>query len=145
MYHYTECGLDNIYLVNGFEVHQTPFGEAVSVHNIEGLHDAIAQTLMEKVGDLTGSEFKFLRVRMDLSQAALGDIFNVSEQTIRGHERKDKIDAVYSHLMKVVAQEYYKGQSRIMSLIERAKAKHDRSDQDVISFEEVDEGWLKAA
>jgi putative transcriptional regulator len=30
-YHYTECGLDNVYLENGFTVHKTAYGRGVSI------------------------------------------------------------------------------------------------------------------
>ena len=35
MYHYTDGGLRNVWLVNGYEVRQTPFGEGV-VMTLEG-------------------------------------------------------------------------------------------------------------
>ena len=41
-YHYTECGLDYVYLVNGYTWHQTPYGRGVSIEDADGLHDAIA-------------------------------------------------------------------------------------------------------
>ena len=45
-YHYSECGLDNIYLYNGFEFVETPRGRAVNIRDIEGLHRAIGLILV---------------------------------------------------------------------------------------------------
>jgi putative transcriptional regulator len=42
-YHYTECGLDNIYLLNGFDPVETPRGKGVTIRNIDGLHRAIGK------------------------------------------------------------------------------------------------------
>ena len=42
-YHYTGCGLDNIYLANGFERKVTPYGEGVSIADADGLHEAIGR------------------------------------------------------------------------------------------------------
>ena len=33
-YHYTACGLDNIYLFNGYELHQTEDGDGVSIRDL---------------------------------------------------------------------------------------------------------------
>ena len=30
MYHYRECGLRNVWLANGFEQHETPYGPGVA-------------------------------------------------------------------------------------------------------------------
>lgn len=140
MLHYTECGLDNVWLLNGYEVIDTPYGKATTVENERALHDAIAKSLFTQPGILTGKEFLFLRKEMDMSQQAVAEVFGVSEQTVRGLERKEKLDAIYSHLMKAVSQEYFTGSSRIMEIIEAAKDKHDRKDIQ-INFEEDGTGW----
>ena len=46
-YRYTACGLDDVYLVNGYEIHRTPEGEGVSVNDVDGLHLAIGVSLAE--------------------------------------------------------------------------------------------------
>ena len=38
MIHYTSCGLQNIWLKNGYEVIETAYGKATSIHDVEGLH-----------------------------------------------------------------------------------------------------------
>ena len=38
LHHYTGSGLDYVYLANGYEIHETPFGKAVSIHNADELH-----------------------------------------------------------------------------------------------------------
>jgi len=45
MYHYTECGLDNVWLANGYRQR----GDAVSIENSEGLHEAILHLLAKWV------------------------------------------------------------------------------------------------
>jgi hypothetical protein len=34
LYHYQECGLDNVYLANGYREVETPYGPAVSVEDV---------------------------------------------------------------------------------------------------------------
>ena len=41
-HHYTECGLDNIYLINGFEAREYEGETFYSVRDIERLYKAIA-------------------------------------------------------------------------------------------------------
>ena len=40
MYHYKECGLQNVWLENGYFIQKTKHGKAVSFHDVEGLHQA---------------------------------------------------------------------------------------------------------
>ena len=45
MYHYTESGLQNIWLANGYTKRQTERGESVAIHDADQLHEAIGRTL----------------------------------------------------------------------------------------------------
>ena len=81
MYHYRISGLPNIWLANGFEWRDTAYGKAISFQDVDGLHAAIGRTLLGK-GELTGREFRFLRVELDLSQAELGKMFGKSDQAV---------------------------------------------------------------
>lgn len=85
-YHYTECGLDNIWLANGFKIEKTSKGNRVSIKNIEALHDAIGSFLVSKKKNLAGKEFRFLRHELLLSQATLAKFLGVSEQAINRWE-----------------------------------------------------------
>ena len=40
-YHYVASGLPNIYLLNGVSHDDTPYGEMVTIKNLNGLHRAI--------------------------------------------------------------------------------------------------------
>lgn len=41
LFHYTSCGLRNIHLRNGFQEKEAPYGRAIAVQDVEGLHRAI--------------------------------------------------------------------------------------------------------
>src|SRR5262245_44041653 len=86
LYHYTECGLSNVYLVNGYKFHETPRGKSVSIHDIEGLHKAIGLFFVTSKRDLSGDEVRFLRHEMLMSQNTLGKLLGVSEQAVRRWE-----------------------------------------------------------
>lgn len=86
-YHYTECGLDEVYLVGGYEEHETPYGKGVSVKNVDGLHRAIADWLVCEKKALSGSEIRFLRKQLDLSQSELADLLGTTSQTVARWEK----------------------------------------------------------
>lgn len=119
-YHYTECGLNNVWLVNGFEIHRTPYGEGVSIHDVDGLNVAIGLALVEKSAPLTPEEFRFLRVAMDLPQKSLASLVEVTEQTISLYERgKQKIPRLVDAALRQFYSEYCEKDSELRSLVER--------------------------
>lgn len=108
-YHYTESGLDNIWLVNGFEHVSLPSGEHVRIQDIEGLHKAIGTTLAQEKKDLTGREIRFLRQELLLSQALLAKLLEVSEQTVHRWETgKAAIPKPAESLIRYLYQERFK-------------------------------------
>lgn len=88
MYHYTECGLSNVFLKNGFIVEEIDGEEYASIDDMNGLHRVIAQIIVDSNTPLTHQEFKFLRVELNVSQKVLATRFGVSEQTIARYEKK---------------------------------------------------------
>lgn len=85
--HYTDCGLDSIYLINGFTITIEDDEEYVSVTDINGLHRTIGmQIVMDKKAP-TGREIRFLRDEMRLSQADLGALLSVSDQSVARWEK----------------------------------------------------------
>jgi DNA-binding transcriptional regulator YiaG len=88
-YHYRDCGLENVWLCGGFERSTSPYGEAVFVRDVEGLHTCIAKCLVAKQGALSGAEFRFLRTELDLSQSAIGMLFGCGERTVRNWEASE--------------------------------------------------------
>lgn len=82
-YHYIECGLPNVWLLNGYEKSQTPYGDGVAIHDVDGLHRCIAGVLCDKPDRLTGAEFRFLRRELDFSQTMIGELLGLTSRQIR--------------------------------------------------------------
>ena len=89
-YHYTECGLSNIYLENGFQYIETSRGQAVSIKDASGLHRAIGLFLVTTKKDLIGEEIRFLRNEMLMSQHTLANLLGVSEQVLLLGKQKNR-------------------------------------------------------
>ena len=87
LYHYTLCGLDYIWLKNGYSIKETKYGTGVSIHDQKGLHHLIADNICNNRASLSGSEFRFLRKELKFSQKSLGDLLDVSDQTVANWEK----------------------------------------------------------
>lgn len=86
MYHYRESGLPNVYLRNGFREIETPYGTAVQIENVDGLHRSIARVIAERSPRLTGAEVRFIRRMMDRTQGEFAQVLGVSENAARRWE-----------------------------------------------------------
>ena len=119
-YQYKGCGLPNVYLQNGFEIKATAYGEAVSIKNVEGLHDAIADHLVLKPVPLTSDEFRYLRAFLELSQKKLGELLGLSDQTIANWEKGNNgIDRAAETLLRMLVREHRGGNVAVRQFVER--------------------------
>lgn len=85
-YHYLECGLDDVYLVNGFERKESPRGPNIAIRDIDKLHRAIGEYICLRKKELAGKEIRFLRREMLMSQSTLAHLLDVGEQTVHRWE-----------------------------------------------------------
>jgi DNA-binding transcriptional regulator YiaG len=86
-YQYRACGLDDIYLLSGFERTETSYGPGVTINDVPGLHRAIGLRLVMEAKPLSPREFRFLRKEMDLTQEALAQMLRVDAQTVARYEK----------------------------------------------------------
>jgi DNA-binding transcriptional regulator YiaG len=143
MYKYTECGLRNVRLSNGYKVHDTPYGKAVSITDVEGLHRAIGHAIARKPR-VTGSELRFLRKELGWSQKMLATFLGVSEQIVSLWERKGRITKTADRLVRLVYLEKADGNVRIAEAVQRL-AEMDRVEHEGMTFEKKKSKWLEAA
>jgi len=149
-YHYTESGLDNIYLVNGFEIIKTEDGgEEIFIHDIHGLHKTIGKTLIFKKGILNGNEIKFIRTTLDLSQTSLGRLLGLDYQTILGWEKnKSPISKTADHFLRIIFFSYINRENHCAvydKINEIADIDAVEAEVRKIELEEVDDEWRLAA
>lgn len=119
MYHYTECGLRNVWLENGYNSRKTGYGDAVSVEDVDGLHALLALRLADKKGSLTATELRFLRTHLCLSQASLAKMLGVTDQSISLWERKGRVPKSADKLMRVLVLGNIDGDRRIGDVLDR--------------------------
>jgi putative transcriptional regulator len=106
MIQYKGCGLPNVFLQNGYTKVDSPYGEGVSIHDVPGLHKAIADHVVCASETLSGAEFRFLRMELDLSQEALGALIGRDQQSIARWEKgRTKVDPAGDRILRAL----YKG------------------------------------
>jgi len=145
MYHYTDCGLDNVYLANGFTEVETPYGKGISIHDTEGLHRAIGLSLVDTPKDLNGAEFRFLRMEMELTQRRLAEMLGADEQAVRRWER-DRTKAIQGpadRLMRLIYTEYVGGDGSFREIIDRL-AELDEIEDQQITMKDTAKGWERS-
>lgn len=144
-YHYTECGLSNIYLVNGYKSIETPRGIAISIHDIDGLHKAIGLFLVAFKKDLSGEEVRFLRHEMLMSQSTLAKLLGMSEQAIRRWETgKVHIPKPSESLLRLLYREHINDKDgKISAMLKKIADLEENNDE--LLFKDTAKGWQTAA
>ena len=108
MYHYTDSGLDNVWLANGYHKHKTAYGEGISIDNTEALHRAIGKWLVSVTTPLNGAELRFIRLELEATQKDLAARLGTTEQTLRLWEKhRDKeINGSTDRLLRALYSEH---------------------------------------
>lgn len=137
MFEYKTIGLPNIRLVNGYSEFTYDGEKAVSIEDVDGLHRLIAHELVENDARLTGAEFRFLRVELDLSQSVLAELLGVTEQAVAKWEKdqnKKGIPKMADNIMRALVRERLLNENgRISQLIEHV-ARNDRHKREMEDF-----------
>ena len=144
MYRYSECGLRDVWLVNGYRREPTPYGEAVAVDDVAGLHQAIARRLVESKPKLSGAEFRFLRRELDLSQAKLARSFGLTDQTVAIWEKTGRVPAWADRFIRCLWREQTEGNAQISALIDRLDTLAQPAGGKQL-FQETKRGWSAKA
>lgn len=150
-YHYTECGLKNIYLVNGFKITKIDDDEEIFIHDIHGLHKAISNTLVFKKGLLEGCEIKFIRTILDLSQNKLAALIGCRYQQILLWEKnKNKISKPADRLLRITLYTYLNKEIDNGKVFDRINEIADLDSAEIdlynkIEFKEIKDTWQLVA
>jgi len=140
MYHYTDGGLTNVWLQNGYIEHKTPYGKAVSFHDLDGLVQAICHALVNKPTKLTGKEYRFIRQNLLMSQASIGKMLGCTEQTVSLWERHGKVPLWADKFLRMTYMAHADGNETVRDVIDRLNFV-DRVVNQKIVIEETQHGW----
>lgn len=146
-YHYRESGLDNVVLENGYTIHQTPYGDGVSIKDTAGLHKLIGSWLTSVPKRLNGAELRFLRLEMEVTQRRFGELIGMDEQAVRRWEkyRTKPIPGPADRLTRALYNEYIGGDGSVRALVDRL-AELDCIEKPSLRVRETKDHWqLEAA
>jgi len=138
-YHYTECGLDYVYLLGGYELSD---GQ-VAINNIDGLHQAIGRFIITNRKNLSGKEVRFLRIEMGMSQDTLAKLLDVSEQTIHRWEsgKTSDVPKPAEALVRLLYREQIGANSEIKGCLKRIADLEEEIDHNLHLMENSKGDW----
>ena len=141
-HHYRECGLDNVYLRNGFTIEETKHGKTVSIQDMDGLHRAVGTHLVRAKKDLTGAGLRFLRhEQLGLSQRLLGLLLGKSGQSVARWEKgRSRIDGAADRLVRLLYTQHTGDNEKVKDVLQELAALDNLITED-IQFEDTEKGW----
>jgi transcriptional regulator with XRE-family HTH domain len=145
LFQYKGSGLDWVYLLNGYDLVETPYGTGYAIHNAGGLHEAIAREIVTRPAPIRGQELRFLRSVLDLSQAGMGKIVGLSRVQIARLEgkRQTRITPSADRALRLffgLRDQKRESAERIIEVLSEI----DSSESEAASFRESEQMWFKA-
>lgn len=148
VYHYTGCGLDYVYLLDGYDVKETRHGKGVAIKDIAELHEAIALDVVSRPDPLRGQEVKFLRSMLRLSQAGIARVLRQQRGCVARWEadrEKDipgAADSALRMFYALKAGRHELAERLVDVLTELDELEHQvPTNREVASFRDGDGGW----
>ncbi|AMY67993.1 helix-turn-helix domain-containing protein [Frigidibacter mobilis] len=100
---YRGCGLDGIYLLNGYALEEHDGERHVSISDVDGLHLAIGRHLVTYRKGLSPKEIRFLRNTMGITQAEMAArLGNNSQSVARWEKGECEIPGTSEKLLRAV-------------------------------------------
>lgn len=141
MYHFTDGGLRNIWLLNGYTMQDTPYGKAVSFQDGDGLIRAICLALTRKAGRLTGAELRYIRASGFLmSQPSMAKLLGVDGQTVARWEKSGKVPKWADKLVRLLYTAHADGHETVRAAVDRINDV-DRLVNQRITLKATRRGW----
>ena len=148
---YEGCGLENIWLLDGFSLIHRNGEELTQVEDVEGLHKAISLHLVRHRKALTGREIKFIRRSIDLTQGELAHQLGTGVETVARWEKdKFNIPGPEDRLLRIITLLALSEPDEFARLIKEMPHNLDDLDEAPdrpVSFkhtDSADRGWIEA-
>ncbi|MCB1782384.1 MAG: hypothetical protein KDI13_00160 [Alphaproteobacteria bacterium] len=146
--HYTGCGLDYIYLMNGFDLYEDEDGDmAYAIHSADRLHETIAYAIITEVPHLRGMELRFLRSFLHISQASMAKCLKRSRDSIAKMEAdlKKELPDQTEALLRVFVMGHLKENTTIKKMINILQKIEDMEENELILENHKDKWDIMAA
>jgi DNA-binding transcriptional regulator YiaG len=137
-------GLENVWLLNGFAVEQTPYGDGVRVEDADGLHRALARVIASDKTPMSGRELRFLRKLMGMSQGGLARLIGSSDQRVARWEKGQAIDPTAERLIRAMVRQFLGDDCNLRAALEEL-AEMDEEMHGQRTLVREGESWKRAA
>ncbi|HZT90269.1 MAG TPA: hypothetical protein VFA12_20180 [Stellaceae bacterium] len=151
LHHYTNCGLDYVYLRNGFVVRETRHGRGIAIHDAAALHEAIARVVITRPQRLRGQEVRFLRSLLKLSQDGLARILRTRRVSVARWEARPNhpipgaADSALRLFYALKLEKHGLAQQICEILAELDDLEHSLHVMSDIRLRETERGWQREA
>lgn len=135
MYHYTDSGLNNVWLKSGFNIVDTPYGRGVSIDDADGLHALLATDLTKKPGRLTGKELRFFAHNAAPFTAEFCQHASRSGTGRQSLEEAGKVPKPADAMMQMPLLEKVRGDEKMSEITKRINTVERLVDQRIVASE----------
>lgn len=145
LFHYTQSGLDNVWLANGWRREETDYGSTFAIEHAEELHRAIAAAIVRNRDPLRGQEARFLRTILGLSQDQFAKLLGLDRATVIRWEKARSKPLARSY--DIAARTSYEargdGDSLVLKIIKEMQDADEKEHGPHYRrvFETANEGW----
>ena len=140
LHRFDDAGLRNVWLVNGYRIVDTPYGRGIAYRNLEGLTQTICKALVHQAGRLHGTEFRYLRLHLRLSQKALAKLLGNSEQSVANWEKSGRVPLWADKHIHILWQAAQQGDETVRKVVGRLNDVERLLNQRIV-VEETAKGW----
>ena len=148
LFPYEGCGLDWVLLANGYTIHETPYGQGVSIKDADSLHEVVLREIVTSPHPIRGQELRSsARCSMlDLSQEGMGKIIGVQRLQITRMEsnRKKPITPSADRAVRMFFVLQRHDRALADRILERLN-EFDDQEHERTTFTPSDHGWMRAA
>lgn len=132
-YHFTESGLDNIYLLSVPALHCDACGfESVMIPSPKRIQKDIANALANQASKLSGQEVRFLRKYLELSINEIAEVFSVRRETVsRWENGAETIGDIPERLLRCLALQSRSSRPSLMQLLRSIQSNQDAPEIDI--------------
>lgn len=142
MMEYKHFAVPNVWLRNGYEESESPYGKVVSYEDVEGLEHLLQLEVLLQDYCLTGKQIRFLRRGLALTQPQLAERLQVDPQTIARWEKEETpVTLIIDQAMRLECLRKWRPRAEVSSIV--SPKTHARAPK--ISLEFINGAWKRVA
>ena len=145
--HYTACGLDYVYLIDGFDLYEDEDGDvSYAIKDVDDLHKSIAYTVITQLPELRGMELRFLRSFLQISQKSLAKCLGKKRDSIAKSEADSKkaLQRATDRLLRFYVMEHIKGDTKAREIVDYFRELENFEEKELF-FEKKAKEWKSIA